>query len=318
MRIAHYLVIVFLTTFDAFSQNMVNNPTFDFTHSCPTGTGVFAGYDPVANCVSWKRGTPGSAEYFHKCNDENIGVPVNVFGYQETDTDSGYFGIISYSHNFLNYREYVEGELTPLVEGQTYNVDIKVSLAEYSNYACQGLGVLFYKEHPGFDTLHGGSTISFDPQITYNPYGVISDSLNWVCLSASFVADSAYTHLIIGNFEDDINTNPTYIGGDTITSEELAYYYIDQVSVSSSGGLCENSSVYDDVETRMQIYPNPGSGIFTIKNYNGERVDVFDSSGQKVFNANKAQINLSFLPKGLYFVKIVNSLDTQLVKIVIQ
>ncbi len=60
--------------------------------------------------------------------------------------------------------------------------------------------------------------------------------------------------------------------------------------------------------TKFSYYPNPTTGVLKVTAANRiETIEVFNTAGQKVMtfapNANDSEINLSSLPKGLYFVK---------------
>lgn len=60
--------------------------------------------------------------------------------------------------------------------------------------------------------------------------------------------------------------------------------------------------------SKFNFYPNPTSGILNISASNKiENVDVYNVAGQKVMSfspkSNQSEINMSSLPKGLYFVK---------------
>lgn len=60
--------------------------------------------------------------------------------------------------------------------------------------------------------------------------------------------------------------------------------------------------------TKFSYYPNPTTGVLKVTAANRiETIELFNTAGQKVMtfapNANDSEINLSSLPKGLYFVK---------------
>jgi len=98
--------------------------------------------------------------------------------------------------------------------------------------------------------------------------------------------------------------------------------YID-ISISQPNvDECFTTSVQDEFtdEQIMQIFPNPNSGIFTIDlNLNrGERmlnVMVYDISGKLVYQVEKpahnknfsSEMDLSFLEKGVYFIRVSTS-----------
>ena len=98
--------------------------------------------------------------------------------------------------------------------------------------------------------------------------------------------------------------------------------YID-ISISQPNvEECFATSVQDEFtdEQMMHIFPNPNSGIFTIDlNLNrGERmlnIMVYDISGKLVYQSDKpahnnhfsSELDLSFLEKGVYFIRVSTS-----------
>ncbi|HPN72223.1 MAG TPA: T9SS type A sorting domain-containing protein, partial [Saprospiraceae bacterium] len=61
----------------------------------------------------------------------------------------------------------------------------------------------------------------------------------------------------------------------------------------------------DYIQTDLKIYPNPSTDIITLE-YDGadQTVQVFNTSGQQIMQIQSKQIDVSNLPKGLYFVKV--------------
>lgn len=80
----------------------------------------------------------------------------------------------------------------------------------------------------------------------------------------------------------------------------------------------------DSVFSKAVIYPNPTKGEVNIKNVNLEKANVYNSLGQLVrsFNLNAADvnhsINLSGLPKGVYYVYLINQDATSAKKVIVE
>ena len=81
-----------------------------------------------------------------------------------------------------------------------------------------------------------------------------------------------------------------------------------------------------NVNTEMLVYPNPSNGVFTLSVsgiQNPSVLSISNVEGQEVYkeaisgNTNE-QIDLSNLAKGMYFVRLLNSNNTQIKKIVIE
>ncbi len=127
----------------------------------------------------------------------------------------------------------------------------------------------------------------------------------------SFIADSAYTFLLIGNFFSFDSILHLCIGN----SAYAAYYYIDNVCLSSTENNCYSNQT-TNCEESFVVYPNPNSGIVNIltnclKEKGGDII-VYDAIGQIVYStildAENKLIDLSFLAKGIYFLRVHNSI----------
>lgn len=201
--------------------NHVPNCSFENYISCPNATGQV-----TSHCQAWYAYTNGSSDYLNSCTGSpNIGVPINIFGTQAPAHGNAYAGLGVYSSN--DYREYIAVPITPLQAGQSYEVSMSFSLADTFIHGANGLGVYFFKNASAF--LGIMDVIPVTPQISFNNYGVITDKINWVRVRASFIADSTYDHLVIGNFSNNLNTSLTSTGTGLYTSQ--VYYYVDSVVV---------------------------------------------------------------------------------------
>ncbi|MBW7914438.1 MAG: hypothetical protein H3C54_12270, partial [Taibaiella sp.] len=107
----------------------------------------------------------------------------------------------------------------------TYEVSMSVSLGNLSKYGTNDLGVYFYDS--GQFTVSTSNVLNVTPQISYSNYGVIMDTANWVRLSKTFVADSAYDNIVIGGFTTYSQLTLDSIG----TSSQYAYYFFDSIVV---------------------------------------------------------------------------------------
>ena len=73
---------------------------------------------------------------------------------------------------------------------------------------------------------------------------------------------------------------------------------------TESGGTLSRAD-FNQNATELKIFPNPTNGMLNIeKKANPNRIEIYDLNGAKVYNcAFKDQLNLSFLSKGIYFLK---------------
>ncbi len=179
-------------------------------------------------------------------------------------------------------------------------MSISVSLSDSSNYANEGLGVFFSTYRVSRPSLL--SAFPLAPQVDYSSYGIITDKINWVTLSKTFVADSAYTHLIVGCFKDDGVCNANRIGGGQM-SIDYAYYYIHSIGLPDyTGGPIDtivippvDPPVPPPVDTVKHNFPSGftpnGDGwndVFRIiglpgYNFEGYSLSIYNRFGQRVF-----------------------------------
>ncbi|UPT67606.1 MAG: hypothetical protein M0D57_02730 [Sphingobacteriales bacterium JAD_PAG50586_3] len=147
--------------------------------------------------------TEGSPDYFNVCSTGGmVGVPYNVFGAESPHSGNGYVGFWALIDTLRqdSYREYVQMELSaPLQVGKEYCVTFYVSTADRFLLACSGIGLLF--RNGATFMMPNTDIVQLTPDIVEDD--IIADTTGWVAVSGTFTADSAYTHLIVGNFYDN-------------------------------------------------------------------------------------------------------------------
>jgi hypothetical protein len=238
------VVIVLLWGGLANAQNLVPNPSFEAFSQCPNTENDFNGF--VDN---WIRATFASPDYSNACNVNAGGcftdVPNNFGGFQAARTGDAYAGLISFMTNpnhtgGIDQREYIEVELTqPLVAGAEYRISFYVSLADASNWVIQEIGAFVsVNAVTGADALPSGGgagtgPIPVVPQVEHSG-SFLDDADNWTLLSGTFTATGGEKWLVIGNFHSDTDTTRQArvgSGGLTCGNDDLAYYYVDDVSL---------------------------------------------------------------------------------------
>ena len=183
----------------------------------------------------WSLVSQGTVDHFHQCHTGTLPTgqsmpPSTWVGYEDTLYGSAYAGLIVYENSgggVVDYREYMQIQLSsPLVAGQTYTIGFRYALAEESQYASDGLGMLLSNgalNYPGTQTVIPGS-----PQLEAST--VLTDT-NWTLMSGTFVATGGEDHLVIGCWMNDgaMTTVPTGFG-----TWQYAYYFVDNVFVTSN------------------------------------------------------------------------------------
>ncbi len=120
---------------------------------------------------------------------------------------------------------------------------------------------------------------------------------------------------------DDNNATPFVFGGRYFTSSYAfiapgqTFYVMAETNSSdfwiTISGLPQSSLNYlanekFDSQSKFTISPNPSNGFFNITSEgNIENVSVYNALGQRVFQGNQTQIDISNKPKGIYFVEVV-------------
>ena len=293
-----------ISSVKATSQNLVLNPSFEDTITCPIGTWAM-------QCRYWYSASGGSPDYFSEQPDIFCGtsyVPQSGGGYQYARTGIAYVGLGVYtkhvSPNHINRREYVGGELSDtLKQGHEYCVSFYVSVAEEFKYVVDGIGLYLSVDSAVDYTIN--TNLSFMPQIS-NPAGnIIYDTLNWVQISGTYIANGGEKYLTIGNFKDDANTAIDSTSASLIES----YFFIDDVSViDCTVGINE---VNDNLSSG-KLYPNPATKVVYFENNLSEKengtLQLMDITGREMASYKLNKGNLLAIPtpyaRGVYLVKI--------------
>ena len=303
------------------AQNLVLNPSFEDTIACPTTTAI-----PM-QCEYWYTANIGSPDYFSEQPDifcSTSYVPLNQVGFQYARTGIAYVGLGPFVSttfpSFANRREYIGGILSDtLKQGHEYCVSFYVSIAEEFKYVVDGIGLYLSVDSAVDYTIN--TNLSFVPQIS-NPAGnIIYDTLNWVQISGTYIANGGEKYFTIGNFKDDANTLVDSTSGTLMG----AYFFIDDVSViDCTVGINE---VNDNLSSG-KLYPNPANTVVYYKNELGEdesgKVKLMDMLGKEIKEykltkgSNLISIPVSDLSKGIYIVKVeIMGRNSEIIKLVV-
>ncbi|MCV2485799.1 T9SS type A sorting domain-containing protein [Flavobacterium sp. SH_e] len=95
-------------------------------------------------------------------------------------------------------------------------------------------------------------------------------------------------------------------------------------STTVYANTCKNLGVDESTRTQAVIYPNPTKGELNIKNQNLEKANVYNTLGQlvKSFTLNSSNtdnsINLSGLPKGVYYIYLISGDAASAKKVIVE
>ncbi|MEZ4853966.1 T9SS type A sorting domain-containing protein [Flavobacterium sp.] len=306
MRILFYILIGSIAS----AQNLVPNPSFEVYTQCPNS-------QTQINYVSqWNRppNTTGTPDYFNSCAVGTVDTPSNIYGTQEPFDGNGYVGICTYyqTPTTSNFREYIQTQLiSPLVNGETYQVSFYVSLSENPGLASNNIGAIFT-----VNQLTGNGSnlpIVVLPQILHQD--IVLDTTGWTQISGTYTATGNEQYLTIGNFFDNAQTQ-TQITGGTWGSTQ-AIYYIDNVSVTPF------LKQEDFVQNKIKIFPNPVTDSFSINAIENETITNIELySGYnlvKRFSINDTIFDIKELPTGIYYLSVTfesnNKIMSKIIKL---
>lgn len=325
-------IIFLLLTFAAKAQvNLVPNPSFETYTNCPYLL------DQIDYTGNWYMPTTGTSDFYDTCSTNLLSIPVNWSGYQMAHNNGGgYTGLIAYGTDGYGatYREYIQTQLaSSLISGQKYYLSFYVSLSDSSRFSADGMGA-FVSPNPINLVSTGTTAVGYQagytnftvlPQVS-NPQGqILNDITNWKLIAGSFIANGGEQYITIGNFKNNTNTSKLRrLPNMDLGGYGSAYYYIDDVCLSSNAQSCglnpnvgqnnfalQNFNYYYDEVLKKIIFQNKNE-ILTIK-----IIDLFGNEIKILSQYESDQIDMSEIPCGFYIVQVINSVDLALKKIFI-
>lgn len=304
------LIISFIVSLRliAFSQNLVPNGSFENYSTCPNGPNYIfystGWFQPNKYPGGVSVNQSSSSDYYNACSDSIADVPTNFAGYQYANTGNSYIGLALYSSPIggNSFREYAEVKLSQeLIAHKKYKLSYSVSMANESRFS-----ISKFDAYLSFDSLF---SISYDfmnipviPQFQYN--GRIADTLNWVTVSASYIAVGGERFLTLGNFHDGSVCDTLGANAQGANFCCSAYYYIDDVILveDSTIGIEEIS------EVDFAVYPNPSKGnVQVISQQVITEIKVMDIRNKLAVSYNPLKesvtIDLEQLEVGIYIIQ---------------
>lgn len=184
-------------------------------------------------CKYWFIPTEGTPDYMNICANPNynIGIPLNLGGYQYPFDGNGYAGFNLLYVDFYNdkpeYREYIQTKLNyPLENGQEYYLRFYVNKSNVYGLAIDRIGA-YFSSYP--ISKNDAEVLSVVPQVSNPRHRIIVDTINWTEISGTFIATGGEQYITIGNFYSLEETDTLIFNPDW--PDDYAYYYIDGISL---------------------------------------------------------------------------------------
>jgi hypothetical protein len=173
--------------------------------------------------------------------------------------------------------------------------------------ACNNIGLILLTNNY-FDPDESGAVLNFSHLKVDT---IISDTTNWIFVSGTAIADSAYTHVAYGNFFEDNETIYEYpFEQDNVG--EAHYFYDDFCITTNPNGCGEYLSMSDANENiSLKIWPNPTESVL---HYDSDQIlteiRIFDMQGRMVY---MEKVNLQTtgqlqfdLNRGIYLIEFIS------------
>ena len=200
-------------------------------------------------------------------------TPYTYFGFEYPKSGNGFgiFGALCQPNLCAtnNSRGYFRNRLKAnLIAGKTYCVKFYVNISENSSVGIDALGIYFGDNALDTITKINLPLTYINPQTSNNVGNIILDTLNWIPITGTFVANGTEKHCLIGNFKSDANTNFSTINHNP-----------SHISQFSPCLTCTYSNVYiDDVSCiPLDLPANAGADIWAMPGstvYIGRAQDV--------------------------------------------
>jgi gliding motility-associated-like protein len=281
MKINSLLISILLNSPLA-AQNLVPNPSFEehFNVQC----GLVSGKKEVAHMIPpWTMPTRGTPDVFsynvasQGCLSHPLSTDINAMGQMEPKDGSAMVGLYTHFHcpvcldhestkESFDYKEYLHIPLLrSLQPGERYLAGMWVSHANRVIYASNNIGMAFSTKPVDTEEV---TTIYLPAKV--NEEKVLANAGEWKRVFGVFTADSAYTHLLLGNFFYAADTKIREFHFEEYNPRVFAYYFIDSVFVEPFPKLdipnviTPNGDGFNDAF----VIDNLSTGFWTLSIYN--------------------------------------------------
>jgi len=221
--------------------------------------------------------------------------------------------------------EYIDATASPMQEAYKYKITTidSVCANESSIDSCEYHKTILLQTSQGSPYGYNLSWEIYEgfPYGTYNIYGRETGIGNFTLIHQTAYGNEAWTDLTTApSMEYRIavyKSDPCIPTSDAKTSGGPYNQSISNIDDYSTGINDNNLSL-----NNIYIYPNPCSGVFTVRGEDITKIEVTDVNGKTIFVQDKIvefnNIDLSHELKGIYFVKIISGTLVSTQKLIIK
>jgi hypothetical protein len=246
---------------------------------------------------------------------------MNFFTYQEPFEGASCAGMCTYHQNgSIEYREWFMAPLLePLVVGQTYYCSFRANAAFGGNHTYPQFWLANDKVGMRFTTAaippwNVGDPYPVPPDHAHIMYPqILADTVGWTLVSGSFVADSAYQYVMIGQFFSNALTDTLQFSPEGIPWYWLprAYTLVDAVCVSASPEGCDLGQGVGDIQAAGPLlFPNPAQGHLIVSRGAGFEAQVLDVVGRLLWQgritADRWVLEVGSWARGAYVLRMAH------------
>jgi hypothetical protein len=298
------------------AQNLVPNPGFEEADSCSDQLPPFVGIH------DWYS-VNGSPDHLRNClpYGDFRGLPLNFVTYQEPFEGASCAGMITYLQSgSIEGREWIMAALLePLVVGQTYYGSFRANAAFGGNAPYPPIWLANDKVGMRFSTEPLPQWNDPDPYPVPPNHGhilypqILSDTVGWTLVSGSFVADSAYQYLMIGQFFSNALTDTLHYSPQGVPWYWLprAYTLVDAVCVSPNPDGCElGQGVGEVAASGPVLFPNPAVDQLVVRQRAGAEGQVLDAVGRLLWQgritSDRWVLEVAHWARGAYMMRMAH------------
>ncbi len=268
------------------AQNLIPNPGFEEADTC------LADEFGMLGPHYWHR-INGTPDHLQSClpYGDFQGLPMNHFTYQEPYEGASCAGMYTYHQNGpIQYREWIMAPLViPLVVGQTYYCSFRANAAFGGNAQNPEFWLANDKVGMRFSTMaippwNVGDPYPLPPNHAHIMYPqILTDTVGWTLVSGSFVADSAYQYVMMGQFFSNALTDTLHFAhpDSVFPWYPRAYTLVDAVCVTTSPEGCDLGQGVGEVQAAGPVlFPNPAQDQLIVGRRAGSEAQVLDALGR--------------------------------------